>query len=290
MKKILILLIPFLFSGCMGFKLARIYKPDITKNNLFDGFNIKIDSASFEHAMYQDRLRFEFITENRENNSKLYSFAYYHPYFLPSVWSEFFQPAYEKSNIIELQSFNSRFKKYLYNADTLLVNNGIEGIETFFGQTEKKFFKLSGISNDSLKIQDKSFISFFPSSRQNTSFTTTHYPSFINPDQWKSGFGQSNFSGVPTVLFVISPLGAELVQEINNSIQLKKDRDTKHNLSYSITEAYPGNDLVLLHYYKEYVLPTVSDSYKLIHEFARNEIIGYNEEAKDINPVTVEFK
>jgi len=271
MKKLCFLLLPVILSSCLGFKMTRIYEP-VKKENLLSGLELKLDSGYIEQSRGAERLKLDFITVNKNTNSILYSFFYYNPsnFTTNYLWDKVTHgwiAEYKESSLMDVSYFEKNYEQFIINNDTLLFNQGLNGIY--------KYLKLTGIalgkfSTSNGKILDEIF-TVVPKNEYTNSFTAA-----TNNDFPRNTF----YNGTPDLS----------IHELNNSGTFKQIKfadwnDLKENsqnqfiynakskIGNELTTLSGNKNIVLLHEYKKKILSEVTDAYSLISDYVFNEIV-----------------
>jgi hypothetical protein len=261
-----------LFNSCLGYKMARIYEPK-TNSVRIDGVSVIFDSASFEHAMFQDRLKLNFLTENKLTNTTVYDFCYYQPYkFSERLFGNYTAPSYVNTSLIDLSLFEKNYKKYLIGYDTMLFK-GIEGVDEYIKKTKNDKTKIVGLNYMSKKSASNDLV--------------TLVPVFKNPKTLANSINSSS-----SIMYVrTQPIVTygDLSYEMSNAIaytllsaiEENQALKLKHSIGSKITSSDSNKIVVQLHNYHSDVIPTITDAYKLLYTYSCNEFIdtsGFNKE------------
>ena len=272
MKKLYIVLLPFLFASCASYKMNRIYEPT-KKDNLIEGLDIKFDSTSVEYAMLQNRLKLDFTTQNSETNSTLIAFNYYKPDHRPVSANYLSVPQYESTTILDLSAFKKMYGHYLMNDDTLLCRQGLQGIELYIEKNSNSQTKISGTPEDE-EYEVKTVV---PILRYPKSYTDAVFQNSKTKNGAMSPYYNPSLVTMDNVI-TTGEVGTLLGAGIASAILSKRDQNEElksiHNTGTELTEANKNKDIVLLNKYRSDVLPMITDFYKLTNDFTTNELIN----------------
>lgn len=267
MNKLCLFLLPLLFSSCVSYKLTRLYEPEKTGETV-SNIELIIDSASVENAMFQNRLHLEFVSENKETGSTLYSYLY----FKPERWlndygrNGFNFGNYENSYILNDSVFNLFFAHNLLNSDTLLYARGITGVEDYSNLTGNTWKKVRGISEN----PDYDLVSIVPTFKYPKTFTN-YTVAKLQTNKYYDLEGWYVYNDYDLRAY-------DMANTIYSAIQAsKKEKDdllVLHSIGKELTNEIKGDDIILINEYSCDALFSVTDAFKLINDYAQKEIIS----------------